>query len=111
MMSIDHDTFRSLAFPVAKVRYAEPTDTQGGRYVASMYRDSERTYRASRPHAHAEQAGASQAIHAATLCLAKALEENNPDAKPADYIAIPGDFSADSYTFTFVPAYFFTEAS
>lgn len=106
--TINHETFRGLAFPVARVRYAGPTDTRGSRYIASMHRDSERTYRATRSYEPGESGGASQAIHAATLCLAKALAENNPGVEASDYIAIPGDFSADSYVFTFVPAYFFS---
>src|SRR5262245_23483276 len=100
---ITNETFEQLVFPVAKVRYAGPTNTRGGRYVASIYRDSERTYRATVGFDHADSPS-TNARAAALACLTKSLADNNPDASVADYVAVPGNLSADSYTFTFVPA-------
>jgi hypothetical protein len=98
-----HQAFRPFAFPVAKVTYSG----NAARYYASMYRDTDRTYRAQHAYEYGESSDGSQAIHAATLCLAKSLADSSSDMKVSDYVAVPGDLNADSYVFTFVPAYFF----
>jgi hypothetical protein len=102
-----NQTFDGLAFPVARVRYSGPTDTRGGRYNASLYRDRDRTYRASVPYGHDIGGGARGALPAALKVLECALVDITSGATVADYVAIPGDYSDDAYVFTFVPAYFF----
>ena len=94
-------TFDGLAFPVAKVRYSS------GSYSASVYRDRERTYRARASYDHAIGGGARGALPAALKAFAKALADQNGLSAEGDYIAVPGDFSADLYTFTFVPKRYF----
>lgn len=104
--------FTPYCFPVVRVRFAGPTDYKGSRWIASMRRDNERTYRATTSYDYAKSSGASNAISAARACYAKALKDMYRSAgEPApsidDYVAIPGDLSADAYAFTFVPTYFF----
>lgn len=98
-----NQTFDGLAFPVARVRYSGDSS----RWTASMYRDSERSYRARTSYDHAVGGGARGALPAALKVLAKALADLGMTETAADYVAVPGDFSADAYVFTFVPAYFF----
>lgn len=103
-MTVSNATFDGLAFPVAKVRYT------GSGYSASVYRDRDRTYRAKASYDHAVGGGARGALPAALKAFAKALADTNGLASEGDYVAVPGDFSADFYTFTFVPAHFFDRA-
>lgn len=94
--------FDGLAFPTARVRYT------GNGYAASMYRDSERTYRARVAYDHSMSGGATQAVIAAQAVLAKSLVDNNPDASVSDYTPVPGDLDAGAYVFVFVPNEYLT---
>jgi hypothetical protein len=98
---ISQATFDGLAFPVAKVRYT------GSGYSASIYRDHDRIYRAKTSYDHAIGGGARGALPAAVKAFEKALADNNGFEQHGGYVAIPGDFSAGLYTFTFVPTHFF----
>jgi hypothetical protein len=98
--------FDGLAFPVAKVRYAGPTNSRGSRWVASVYRDRDRTFRATVGYDHALPSGARNALPAALKAFEKARADIDADLRE-DYVAIPGDFDADTYIFTFVPKRFF----
>lgn len=100
---ITNATFDSLAFPVARVTYRGDSSN----WAASMYRDRDRTYRARVGFDHAIGGGARGALAAALKVLERALADLNSGATVADYVAVPGDFSADAYTFTFVPTHFF----
>jgi hypothetical protein len=100
---ITQETLSGLAFPVARVRFAGPTNYRGARYYATLRRDSERTYRASVPFSYALSAS-ENALRAARMVHEKALADTGGGA-PEDYVAIPGDLDASSYVFTFVPAY------
>jgi hypothetical protein len=102
MPTITNQTFDSLAFPVARVRY-----WGDGRWSATLRRDSERTYRARVSCDHATGEGARGALPAALECLERALADIDlgAGATPSEYVAIPGDLDAGTYTFTFVPAY------
>lgn len=100
-MSITNTTFDGLAFPVAKVRYT------GNGYSATIYRDRDRTYRARTSYDHAIGGGARGALPAALKAFAAALADNDGLARDGDYVAVPGDFNADFYVFTFVPTHFF----
>jgi hypothetical protein len=100
-MPITNETFGGLAFPVAKVRYT------GNGYSATIYRDRDRTYRAKTNYDHAVGGGARGALPAALKAFDKALADNNGLAASGDYVAVPGDFNADFYVFTFVPKDFF----
>jgi hypothetical protein len=103
-----NETFDGLAFPVAKVRLNGATDTRGARYSATVYRDRDRTYRATAPYDHGIGGGARGALPAALKAFERALAENDPPASAiGDYVAVPGDFSQDLYVFTFVPRSFF----
>lgn len=104
---ITNETFDGLAFPVARVRYSGPTDTRGGRWRASIRRDADRTFRASAPYDHDTGGGGRGALPAALKALESALDAIDPDTTVDDYVAVPGDLSADAYIFTFVPAHFF----
>lgn len=99
--------FSGYAFPVVRVRFAGATNHRPGRWMATYRRDNERTYRASLSYDYAISAGAQNALPAALACFAKALDESNRGLSVFDYVAIPGDLSADSYAFTFIPSYFF----
>jgi hypothetical protein len=101
MTSTTSERFDGLAFPVAKVRYT------GNGYSATVYRDRDRTYRAKTSYDPAIGGGARGARPAALKAFAKALADNNGLAREGDYVAIPGDFNANFYTFTFVPSHFF----
>lgn len=94
-------TFDGLAFPVAKVRYSN------GKYNASIYRDTDRIYRARVSYDHAIGGGARGALPAALKAFQKALADSNGLASAGDYVAIPGDYDSSLYTFTFVPTHFF----
>jgi hypothetical protein len=100
---VTRNRFDGLAFLAVKVRYAGPTDRTGGRWIASLYRDTDRTYRATVGYDDALPSGGTQAVIAAKRALAKALADNNPDASVSDYTPVPGDLSADEYVFVFVP--------
>lgn len=89
--------FDGLAFPVARVRYSN------GKWSASIYRDRDQTYRARLSYDHAIGAGARGARVAALAAFDKALADTNGLAASGDYIAVPGDFDANTYVFTFVP--------
>jgi hypothetical protein len=106
-MKISQNTFDGLAFPVARVRYAGPTEVRGSRFNATMKR-GEDSYRIARSYRYDEPQGAGQAVHAARLCLANYLEENDRDETVADYVAVPGEYDVDTYVFVFVPARFFS---
>jgi hypothetical protein len=111
---ISQETFRGLAFPVARTRYAGPTNTRGSRYVASIRRDNERTYRAT-VHYDAALSPSENALAAALKCFQAALIGNYHDYQSVeleppsarDYVAVPGDLDANGYSFTFVPLYIF----
>lgn len=90
-------TFDALAFPVARVRYSN------GRWYATIYRDTDRTYRARTSYDHAVGGGARGARAAALAAFDKALADTNGLSAEGAYVAIPGDFDAKTYTFTFVP--------
>jgi hypothetical protein len=96
-----NQTFDGLAFPVARVRYT------GNGYSATIHRDTDRSYRARGSYNHAIGGGARGALPVALKAFAKALADNDGLAREGDYVAVPGDFSADAYVFTFVPAHFF----
>jgi hypothetical protein len=106
MSTIANETFKGLAFPVAKVRFNGPTDHRGARYSATIRRDNERTYRTTVSFDYAKNPG-ENALSAALKCLERALEGNGSDSSVDDYVAIPGDLDASAYSFTFVPKYFF----
>jgi hypothetical protein len=106
-MIVTQQALSGLAFPVARVRFAGPTDYHGARYYATLRRDSERTYRASVPYSYALSAS-ENALRAARIVHEKALADTDGGA-PADYVAIPGDLDASSYVFTFVPVYLLGE--
>lgn len=95
---ISNATFDGLAFPVAKVSYS------GSNWTASIYRDRDTTYRARVGYDHAVGGGARGALSAAVKAFEKARAEIGARE---DYVAVPGDFSADCYVFTFVPTHFF----
>jgi hypothetical protein len=99
--TVTNATFDGLAFPVAKVRYT------GNGYSATIYRDSDRIYRAKTSYDHAIGGGARGALPAAEKAFAKALADNNGFEQDGGYVAIPGDLNADFYTFTFIPKHFF----
>jgi hypothetical protein len=103
MPTTTNQTFDGLAFPVARVRYSGDS----GRWSASIRRDSERTYRARVSYDQATGGGARGALPAALECLERALADLDlgAGADPSEYVAIPGDLDAGTYTFTFVPAY------
>lgn len=96
-----NQSFDGLAFPVAKVRYGS------GNYSASIYRDRDQTYRAKASYNHAVGGGARGALPVALKAFEKCLAGHNGLAAEGEYIAVPGDFNATFYTFTFVPARFF----
>ena len=106
--SITDATFRSLAFQVAKARFAGPTNYRGSRYIATIRRDSERTYLAQVSYDDALSPG-ENALAAARACFAKSLADHIIETSEQDYVAIPGDLDADAYCFMFVPRYFFGE--
>src|SRR5438309_2140569 len=95
---ITQETFDPFAFPVVKVRYAGPTNTKGSRWIATLRRDSKRTYRATVNYDHAEPSGAQNAIRAAWECWRKARNDLIPAGKNycTDYVAIPGDLDANA---------------
>lgn len=103
MSQISNAKFDGLAFPVARVSYSG----DASQWNASIYRDRETTFRARVGYDPAIGGGARGALPAALKALGKALAEIDSDATVADYVAVPGDFSADAYVFTFVPKYFF----
>lgn len=95
------DRFVGLAYPVVKVRYAGPTDTQGTRYIATLRR--------VRHIEHYDYAleGRANAYNAAWACWTKyqnGLPEVFRDDDQRQRVLVPGDLDADSYTFTVVPA-------
>jgi hypothetical protein len=96
-MPITNETFDGLAFPVARVRYT------GNGYSATIYRDRDRTYRARTSYDHAIGGGARGALPAALKAFDKALADHNGLSAHGDYVAVPGDLTADLYSFTFVP--------
>jgi hypothetical protein len=100
---IRNATFDGLAFPVAKVRYSGDSSN----WSASIYRDTDRTYRARASYDPAIGGGARGALPAALKAMDKALADHNGLSAEGDYIAVPGDYSAGEYVFTFVPARFF----
>jgi hypothetical protein len=102
---ITQQTFDSLAFPVAKVRYT------GSGYAATIYRDRDRTFRTRSSYNHALGGGARGALPAALKVLERALADIGAGTTVADYVAIPGDFDAGSYVFTFVPLDIFNGAA
>lgn len=103
---ITSETFDSFVFMVARVRFAGPTNTRGSRYIASIRRDNEHTYRVTHSYDGA-LSPSKNASAAAQKCLRKALADNPYHDGTISYVAIPGDLSANSYAFTFVPHYFF----
>lgn len=101
--------FSGLCFPVARVRYAGPTDTRGGRWIATIRRDNEHSWRMTLPYDHSLPSGSAQAVLAARevhrrMRAALLSEDGVWDTNEPEPIAIPGDLSADEYVFTFVPA-------
>lgn len=102
------ESFKGLAFPVVKVRYAGPTDYRGSRWIASLGRMGydDPTYRTTGSYHHALPSGSVNALPVARECLKKALAAHG-DNDAADYVAVPGSLDADTYVFTFVPKYFF----
>lgn len=110
-MTITQETFDGLAFPIVRVRYAGPTETRGARWIATLRRDNERTYRATVSYDSGKPEGARNAIDAAWECWREARKDLVEPGKNycLDYVAIPADLSADSYAFTFVPTYLFKD--
>jgi hypothetical protein len=108
---ITQDTFSPFAFPIVKVRYSGPTDYHGAKWIATLRRDNERTYRVHQSYDDSLPEGAQNALQAALACFAKCFADLNPDNPHpiSDYIAIPADLSANEYAFTFVPSYFFND--
>lgn len=98
--TITDSTFDGLAFVVARVRYSS------GHYNATIRRDDE-AWRARVSYDHAIGPGARNAVRAARAAFDKLRAEHDVFATE-EYVAIPGDLDRDTYTFTFVPAYFFT---
>ena len=108
---VSNETFKGLAFPVARVRYAGPTNYRGSRWIASIRRDNERTYRSQVSYRSELPSGSQNAIRAALTCLATMLADNpGLETSANDYVAAPGELSADEYVFTFVPRYFWPES-
>lgn len=101
--TITQETFDGLAFPVIRVKYAGPTDTKGARWIASMRRDNERSYRVTVGYDSGEREGAANAIHAARACWEKACDDLG--VPKGEHVAIPADLSASEYAFTMVPEY------
>ena len=102
---ISDETFSGLAFPVAKVRYTGPTNYRGSRWIATIRRDNERTYRVIDPYRSELPSGSVNALDTARACLAKMLADNHSETSASDYVAIPAELDADTYAFTFVPTY------
>ncbi len=99
MQTITHETFDGLAFPVARVRYSD------GKWHATIRRDADRTYRARVGYDYSIGGGARGARVAAITAFAKALADHNGLSAAGDYVAVPGDLGAGTYSFTFVPVY------
>lgn len=98
-MRITDRTFDGLAFPIVRVRYAGPTNYRGSRWIATMRRDNERSYRVVTPYDASLSTGTRNAIVAARACWDKARADLGWDG---EYIAIPAELDADTYAFTFV---------
>lgn len=99
--TVTQQTFDGLAFPIVRVRYAGPTNTRGSRWIATLRRDEERTYRVTRGYDYAAPMGSGGALAAALECWDKARADLN--AWSDEHVAIPADLDAGSYAFTFVP--------
>lgn len=115
-MTGERDRYEGLAFPVAVVRFAGPTDHRGSRYLA-VIRQGERVTRSTRSYRHDESA--SQNAHAAArLCWEKHRAQlaadfrrdglawtDADDEQTRTSVLVPGDLDRDSYAFVIVPAY------
>lgn len=105
-MALERDALRlkGLAFPVVTVRYRGPTDRRGSRWLARCG-DTRCTF----SYDYALDAS-DDAAWAAWACWRLYWTNNTgpgwTDDEPR--VFIPGDFSADTYTYTVVPERFLT---
>jgi hypothetical protein len=94
------ERFAGLAFPVVKVRYAGPTNTLGGRYIASV-----RDVRVTHSYDHAISSS-DNALRAARKAWSKYQTSKMVNINDDPRVFIPGDLSDDSYVYLVVPSAF-----
>lgn len=99
--AITQETFDGLAFPVIRVKYDGPTDYRPSRWIATLRRDNDRSYRVSQSYDDGAPEGARNAIGAAMACWERARADLG--VPQDEHLAVPGALDANTYAFLMVP--------